>query len=40
MSRKDLPSVNDFSEDNSDLPSIEDFLAEEGDDFGFSGSIG
>jgi hypothetical protein len=32
MSRKDLPSVNDFSEDNSDLPSIEDFLAEEVDE--------
>ena len=29
MSKKDLPSVNDFSEDNSELPSINDYLAEE-----------
>ena len=26
---KDLPSIDDFAEDNSNLPSIDDFITEE-----------
>ena len=29
MSREDLPSVDDFAEDNSNLPSVDDFIVEE-----------
>ena len=29
MSSKDLPSIDDFSEDQSDLPSIDEFITEE-----------
>ena len=29
MSKEDLPSIGDFTDDNSNLPSINDFLAEE-----------
>ena len=29
MSREDLPSIDDFAEDNSDLPSVDEFIKEE-----------
>ena len=29
MSREDLPSIEDFTEDYSNLPSIEEFITEE-----------
>ena len=29
MSREDLPSVDDFAEDNSNLPSVDEFIVEE-----------
>ena len=29
MSREDLPSIDDFAEDNSDLPSVDEFITEE-----------
>ena len=29
MSKEDLPSIDDFAEDNSDLPSVDEFITEE-----------
>ena len=29
MSREDLPSIDDFAEENSDLPSVDEFITEE-----------